>query len=373
MMTNKQEILFSKYSTSQKEFQTWADKLFGDKMHSIIIRMLLFCLFPYTIGLSVSYFIGFEKNYVRTIPIYIGLFGIVLTCSVLIYGSAMIHKSFAMARPCFTIHDEKYKSIVTKYFKLCSSTKFALLSTGLIFFYAFLALLITYTRIAPNSSCLSSFSNSFFVETGWYDESGRTVKFAILFIYGVFCSIPLGTAVWILAINFMLILSLFKLPVVPIPNLIYSRLEFLTDFYLRISVSWFIGVTLFVIMFVRGMDVISFSFIVILSIFGLLTFLTPQFLYRNLVEKSRSEGTSIALRELYKSNDIDFKETTNEGSTNQENLILTNLFDNKLFQQNVTDVISVEQKWIYNPWEILAFAASQAFPFIALYIKQISL
>lgn len=371
MSSTKKTIRFNDYSTSHRSFQTWADRWFGSKASSIIPRLLLYCLTPFLIGLSISYLIGFEKNYLKTIPIYIGLFGILLTCSVLLYGSIMIHKSFSLARPVFTVSDEKYKELITKYFRLCASSKHAIIASIVFFIYAILALIITYHRVDPASPRLSAFSSSLFVETGWYDESFKYVKFAILFIYAIFCSLPLGTAAWILTINFVLVVSLFKLPVVPIPNLIYSRLESLTDFYLRITVTWFVGVTLFVVMFVRALDMVSFCFVATLSVFGLLTFLTPQFLYRNLIEKSRSQGTSIALCDLYQSNNIEFKEISDETSTERDNMTINNLFNNKLFQQNVSDVISVEQKWIYNPWEMLAFVGSQAFPFIAIYLKQI--
>jgi len=76
--------------------------------------------------------------------------------------------------------------------------------------------------------------------------------------------------------------------------------------------------------------------------------LTPQLLYRHLIEKSRGEGTSIALKELYANNAIEFKEFSSIEHA-EGNIVVDKLFANTMFQHNLNDVISVEQEWIYNP------------------------
>jgi len=363
-------IELSAYQTNKTSYKTWIDHIFGDKIIVIIFRLIIYCGIPFIFGLIISQQFSFVHNYITTLPIYLGFFGIMLTCLMLIYGNSNIHGSFAFARPCFTITDDSYKKIIDTNFRKCASLKLSIYSSIILFVYAMIALGYSYYKFNNSSNGDDNIiMNSLFVKKNWYNVPYKELKFLILLIYALFCSFPLGTAALALIVNVKLILNLFRLPVIPIPNLIYSRLEPLTDFYLKISISWFTGVSLFVIIFIRNLDLTSIIFISFLSIIGILTFLIPQLLYRNMIAKSRSSGTSIAIKKIYSLNEIQFNEVEVEQERPNELLLLKDLFDEKSFQLDISDVINVEKKWIYNPFEILLFVFSQSVPFLIVYLK----
>src|SRR5204863_9499821 len=90
----------------------------------------------------------------------------------------------------------------------------------------------------------------------WY--SGHVVlNSLILLIYGVCCAFPFGTGLWWVIINALFLRNLRTLTVVPLPGVIIARLRRIPKFYLKSSFVWFVGVTLFAMLYFNHLDVSS--------------------------------------------------------------------------------------------------------------------
>jgi hypothetical protein len=99
-------------------------------------------------------------------------------------------------------------------------------------------------------------------------------------------------------VNLWFLLDLRRLPVIPSAEIIRSRLRGVTNFYLAISFSWFVGVGLFGLVFYRALDLLSITFFSLLSLLGTGTFLTPQVIFRRYLASSYRFTCDVALEGL---------------------------------------------------------------------------
>lgn len=360
----KSELFFNytEYHTTTLMFPTWIDKLFSRiKLPSLLLSILI-CIIVYLIGLVVSLLIGFHSNYLNSIPIYIGLFGISITIFIIRYGSTSIHKSYDQLRPCFIISDSQYKNFLDNWFSRLSNIRstiylcvfLSLIFIALSYFSFYFSNLIEYFKLVSIRPKLFEIQN-------WFNDPYKIVKFILLVFYSICIAFPLATAGRILFVNFFFLLDLHYLPIIPIPNLVRNRLRGITDLYMIITFFWFLGAILFIALFYGSSDILSTSLIFMISILGFLTFITPQVIYHFLLKKSEETASKWILASFYKKMNITLLEecekkiiNTQEAASKYELATLVDYFDASI----------PTKRWVYSQTEVLLFIIGQTFTFI---------
>jgi hypothetical protein len=362
MQKSERNFIYSEYHTSTLMFPTWIDKLFSRiKLPSLLLSILI-CIIVYLIGLLVSLFVGFQSNYLNSVPIYFGLLGISITIFIIRYGSTSIHKSYDQLRPCFVISDFQYKNFLENWFSRLSNIRstiylcviLSLFFIALSYFSFYYSNLLEYYKIVSIKPRLFEIQN-------WYNDPYKFVKFILLAFYSICIAFPLATAGRILFINFFFLLDLHYLPIIPIPNLVRNRLRGITDLYMVITFFWFLGAILFIALFYGSSDILSTSIIFMISILGFLTFITPQVMYHFLLKKSEETASKWILASFYKKMNIILIEesdkkimSTQEAASKYDLATLVDYFDASI----------PTKRWVYSQTEVLLFVIGQIFTFI---------
>jgi hypothetical protein len=255
------------FATSPDQFRAWFDILFRILPFPIPITAAIMGILVFLGGLLLSLIIDFEREYVYTPAIYIGSFGIAWVLGVLRQASLTVHEAYEDLRPCFLVDDKEYKQIITLWFnRICSNS--GNLQASMLFFV--LALIVVYIGAFRDDVIqalnIRSLRPLFFFPFYWFTPDNLVFKAAIISYYGFFVALPLGTSFRLMVLNLFLLLHLRHLPVIPAANIIYSRLRVVTELYLFVSGSWFVGVALFGIMLFRTLDLFSALGLGILSL-----------------------------------------------------------------------------------------------------------
>lgn len=351
---------YSDYHTTNSMFPTWIDGISIRTKLSGLFLSILVCIIVYLTGFIVSLFIGFQWNYINSIPIYFGLFGILISIIILRYGSTSIHKSYDQLRPCFVISDFQYKNFLENWFSRISNTRSTIfLGVFLSLIFILLCYLSFYSNIIEYYG-LVSFKPKLFEIQNWFVEPYKYVKFFLLIFYSICIAFPLATAGRILFVNFFFLLDLRFLPIIPIPNLVRNRLKEITDLYIIITFFWFIGTLLFIILFYGCSDILSTSIIVIISILGFLTFITPQFIYHLLLKKSEQTASKWILASFYKKMNITLIEENDKKIISPQEAAL------KYDLGTLVDYFDASiptKRWVYSQTQVLLFILGQIIAF----------
>lgn len=360
---------YQNYSTDSLEFQTWVDIIFNKVKLAYPIPAVIVGLFVFAVGYLMARSINFGNSYLNSFPIYLGTFGIVWVCSFLRYGSQSIHLAYEELRPCFSVPDKNYKTLIEGWFNRMASHRgnvftsvvFALLALAVIYVSFFQAGIIKNLHLQTLRLAL--------FKEGWFAVENRLVKASIIAFYGLCIAFPLGTSFRLLILNVLLLLKLRHLPVVPLPNIIRDRLQRTTNFYIAIALSWLVGVSLFGVLFFNRLDFMSITLTLVLNLIALGIFLIPQLVYRVLLLSSSRLANQWILKSLYNQFNIDLIERTTQHSKYMADNISAKLTKMK----DLAGYIGASARsahWVYNPLHFVLLITTQFFTIISPFIKE---
>lgn len=345
----------SSYRTEFSNHKLWLDKIYDLLGFSDIVCSILLGATPLLIGFIYSLFIGFHELYITTLPIWLGVLGITLTCYSIRYGSKSFHSKYSYLRPCFIVSDIRYKEFVSTWFDRLSNN-YPTFVFSIIAFLLFISL--AYIRYYHSGILvdlnLTSIEPKGFLIKNWYEEPYINLKYILMSLFAAFVAFPLITALRLLYINFFFLMDFKNLRVIPFSNILKIRLRKITNMYIIISLLWMIGVSLFGVLFFTKFDLVSLSLISTLSVLGILTFSAPQLIYRNLLIKSEEVNSSLVINSFY--------EKLGGKLDDINNGVYKNTI-NKFKIDEYVDIIGSTQiadKWIYNPGQVAAFVMGQA-------------
>lgn len=365
------------YNTNSKDYQTWVDKIYNKLPFHNLISSLLISIFVFVVGLLIALTIGFGQEYINTLAVYLISFGVFISITTIRYSSLFIHKSLSDLRPCFMISDDEYRHFLDTWFKRLSNNRIILFLS--ILFSTFLLYLLyikfynidLYDKLNLLSLELGSFEVNF-----WYDDPFLWTKFLIFAFFVLVVASIVITSIRILIVNIFFLLDLSRLPVIPIANLVRIRLYLLTRIYYYTTLAWFVGVSLFGLMLFKTLDWLSVSVLLLISLIGLFTFITPQIIYNRLLSKSQSLATNWIFSSFYKK----MKISVNEKGLS--NIIQSHSASEKYDLNSLSDFVDASEpinRNIYSPIQIIFFLIGQAialvspkFSEIINIIKQIS-
>lgn len=357
---------FGVYETQHKNYQLWVDVLFDKLRLPFPIPAILLGAIPFFIGLLISIAISFQKQYLETLAIYLGAFGIAWVLAILNHSSREFHSAYSELRPCFLVSDKEYSQLIDKWFKLFSNHKRNYIGVLVLALIAIVAVFVVYYHPALvaliNSNSLTQVFPAY-----WYSVDNKFTKALIIAVWGVFVAFPLGTAARLLIFNFFFLLQLRKLPVIPIPSMIKVRLQKINGLYIFIASTWFVGVGLFGILFFDKLDFMSILGLGALSLFGTVTFLTPQFIYRQFLVQSHKVATQWVLYSFYSSLNIKLQEKATTNIPTEIGSDLAKMNDLKGF----IDVSKQSDAWVYDPTDFLLLLLGQIVSFGSVYIQNL--
>lgn len=252
-------------------------------------------------GLFISLTIRFQETYLQTPAIYVGCFGIAWVLGVLRRASRTAHEVYEDLRPCFLVEDEEYRRITSGWFSKMASHGGNFLVSFSFFFLAVIAIVIRMFMPDVMQSLTIRSLGPFFFPDDWFSSTNLELKAAIVIYYGFLIALPLGTGARLMALNLLFLLDLQRLPVIPAARIIRARLQKLTNLYVFVSGSWFVGVALFASMFFRNVDVLAALFLGFVSLLGILVFLIPQLILTRYLARSYRLACDWSLQTL---NDI---------------------------------------------------------------------
>ncbi|RPJ72512.1 MAG: hypothetical protein EHM20_13660 [Alphaproteobacteria bacterium] len=352
------------YGTSPKDYPLWVDVLFERLRLPFPISAIFLGILAYLVGLLISITISFQREYAGTLPVYIGAFGVTWVTAVLNYSSRTFHESYEELRPCFLINDKEYAKIIDRWFKLFSNHKLnlrgifalALLAIGAVYFSMYYPNIIASLNINSLTQVFPPY---------WYFLENKWVKALIISVWGIVIAFPLGTAARLLIFNFFFLLRLRNLPVIPIPSMIKTRLQKISNLYIFIASTWFVGVGLFGVLLFDKLDFISVLALAVLSLLGTVTFLTPQFIYRQFLVQSHKVASQWVLYSFYSSLNIKLYEKPTTKIPTEIGSSLSKMDDLKGF----IDVSKQNDIWVYDPTDFLILLLGQVVSFGSVYIE----
>lgn len=290
---------YEKFATSQKEFKVWFDYLFEFLPFPTPVTSTLIGVLVFLGGLLLSLMINFGREYVYTPAVYIGCFGIVLVSGVLRRTSLLVHEVYEDLRPCFLISDEKYKKVTSLWFSRMSSHNGNFLAS---MFFFVLALIVVYIGAfrpdVVNLLDIESLRPTFFFPPYWFTPDNLPFKAAIVVYYGLCIALLLGTSFRLMLLNILFLLDFQRIPVIPAAHIVRARFQSVVNLYVFVSGSWFVGVSLFGTVLFQTLDAISVLFLGILSLVGLLVFLTPQLVLTRYLAQSYRLACDWSLKSL---------------------------------------------------------------------------
>ena len=355
------------YSTNPTEFRTWVDILFEKIKLPLPITATMIGLVPFLGGLLISSTIGFEIEYLQTIPIYIGAFGIAWVLGVIRYASRSVHRVYEELRPCFLVTDREYSSVIKTWFERMRSHRGNFWAAG---FLTLLAWVVVYFSFFQSDLIqrinLTSLRPYIFPQY-WYTSQNLPIKALIIAYWGVYVALPLATAGRILVYNFLFLLSLRHWPVIPIPSVVRMRLQVTNNLYILVSMTWFVGVALFGFVLFDVLDILSLVFLSILSLFGTLTFLTPQLIYRLYLVHSQKLASQWILSCFYDRLHIQLEER-------RLNIIPTKLGSEVAGLESLKDFVEASKKsdtWVYDPSDFVFLIIGQIVSFGSVYLENL--
>jgi hypothetical protein len=360
-------INYQNYSTDPINFQTWVDIIFSKIKFSLPVTAIFIGIVAYLGGLLISQAISFEKEYIQSRAIYIGVFGISWVVGIIRYASISIHRAYEQLRPCFLIDDDSYNSVIRRWYSRMTNHSGHLLAVLGFTIVAWTAVYIAFFQPDLLQKASIQSLRPVIFEPFWYTPDHLEIKALIIAYYGLFVAFPLGTASRILIVNFFFLLDLRQFPVIPLANVVRFRLREITDLYIFISMTWFVGVGLFGIAFFNNLDVISTVFLLGLSFLGTLTFFTPQFIYRKYLLQSHRLSTQWVLESFYSRLNIGFQERQTvklPGTNNSKSLGMDNLSEFVTASEQA-------QLWVYDPSDLFYFIVGQGVALGSVFLSRI--
>lgn len=371
MVEQEETIQYTTYATDPMDFQTWVDRIHNTlKLPSIVLALLLGVVL-YLGGYLISLAIDFEGVYVRTIPVYLGTIGVPWIMLITRYGSVSFHNAYEVLRPCFLISDNEYVPFIKEWGKRFANFRGNMIA-GVIYFFLILPFVVIAfygEDLMIKLSIISLRAQAFPAE--WFSLPPLWVKMCIGIWFGVACSPLLATGARLLILNVRFLLDISRFPVVPLSDVVRSRLRPITNLYLTVAFCWFIGVAMIGILFSSSMDAISIIVIVGLSIIGLLTFLVPQFVYRSFLMQSANLSNQWVMASFYRRFGITLAERPSslrrDYVERESGIRLAEMSDLAGFM----DASAPAEFWVYNPSDVVLLFIGQAIAIASLFVEGI--
>lgn len=264
----------------EEKYDFWMKRFYNKLKYDYRLISIFLGLLVFDLGWIISYFNNFDKIYMTTLLVYLGVIGIILVSSCVVWGLRNYIKILNQVRPYFNVSDEEYLEVTEKWLKLIYNDKKMLNSSlfSIILSY-FLVFFVYYYK----------FDMLMIFPIEWY-LTPTFHKILIIYIYGFFVVMLIVTSGKALIYNVRLMHELGKKPMSlnVYPNLA-KKLKPLFDFNLFAAFTWLIGCGLIVSAFYGNINMITLPLESILVLIGITTYLSPQISLHRTLKKTQDE------------------------------------------------------------------------------------
>lgn len=345
-----------------QDFRTWIDRFYDRLPMGLVVPSILGGLFVYMLGFGIAYVASFQGTYVKTAPVYMGAFGIAWVTGAIRWASVQIRRALPDIRPCFLLSDDDFDAFLRKWLGRFTSNTGIVSVIAILVILAWIAVYISAFRpdILGHYRLISLRPTLF--PDAWF-EANVGWNVGILMLYGLACAAPLGTGLWILSVNIGFLSQLRTLRVLPIPGVILVKFRGMTNFYLFVAYTWFVGVGLFAGLFFGTFDAVAISVIATLGSFGFLTFLWPEYVFHGYLLRAHQEIAD-ALIALYK------QHIGNAPLADVTTSIQPGAWNDKLqIFESIAETSKPVDLWVHDltDWAILIWG--QSLPILAVFLR----
>jgi hypothetical protein len=189
-----------------------------------------------------------------------------------------------------------------------------------------------------------------------YETPARDVYFCIVVYYALLISIMLGSSVWLIFGELVLVRSLPRLPIVPVANAVRARLRVLANFHVQSAIDWSLGAVMFFVLFAATPDLISVTIIAMVILIGVAVLAIPQYYLMNLVRLAHEKVCAILIQHY---NEV--------ARANTQTAQTAGFF---------ADLVAATERhpyWVYSAEELTRWTAAQLTAVAALVIQILSL
>lgn len=286
------------YMTRHEEYQTWVDRIYNHKLvqklgvSSISLTLLIF-LYMYLSGLALAFVLGFSNVYLQTVAIWLAAVGVPLVMWSIHTASKTIHQSFANLRLCVIMTDEEWKTNLDKWFQRLSGIEYGnrLFAVAMVILTVFEAIIVVAFSDLFVSIGIAAFRPSLF-PPAWFEPANRWRSIIILSYIGIIVNFCLTTATRLIRLNNGLLNYIATLTVIPEPEIARHQMRDVSNVYAFTVSTWFVGVTLFGILFFQTIDLASVTMILLLSANGIVLMLNANSTFRTLLINAYDRKTS---------------------------------------------------------------------------------
>jgi hypothetical protein len=346
------------YHAESSREGTWIDRYYSAVGLPIPIVGFLTGLGCYSLGLAVAFSYGFQRHYVGTAIVYLGAFGVGWVTAWVRWGMLNLPDQLQHIRSCFVMDDADYQMFTDRWLRRLRNTPAAL---SVSFALALVAWAVVYGGLFAFAAPVG-IARPHVLPTTWY-EGNTWMNMVLLDSQALIAALPLGTGIWLLFINALLLRTMNDLPVVPLPGLLVARFRTITGFYLKIASSWFVGVGIFGIVFFKHLDIVAAFVLLITGSFGLITFFGPQVVFHSFLIRA-SASIAQHVNELFRQ---EFK-SMYIGS----HLSISGVQNSPTALARLADMVQVTQPtptWVYDPRAIAVLVLWQGLVLAAVAIK----
>lgn len=255
-----------------------------------VVVACAFALIPWVTGLLAALLSGNAVLYVSTPGFYLGLFGVAFVMWALTRGIERLCddlrqlEDVAVAQP--TYFTEVHATLTNGASRMSTAVWIAVVGTGLVglIFWTITGWDAFVPRDVLNPYQRKDGINVF--PHGWRAEDARPVVAGICLIWVIWCAAVFGTALELLLRNILFVRRLRGIDFVAFPALVRLRLHPFVHTYLFASLTWTMGVGLFVLLFVGGWSTGRVIGLGLLLLVGILTFVVPYAAIRTILDRS---------------------------------------------------------------------------------------
>lgn len=345
----------------KESYTSWIDSYFllFPKLHYIYVSIST-GIAIFAIAIIYSLFFNFFKLYIKTYQSFLVILGIIWVMCWIRWGTTYLIKYLNKLIDEWGIKDNKDFVNLDKNLKLF--TKNSILITNSILF----TLIVfggTHLHLSKSQFLLPSLFISSILPAGWYEASNLLYKEILIFFTLIIpCFLVATTGNQIVIFSFKIVTSVCKIFHFEMPNIAAKELKPLSIISLKTAFSWFVGVGIITVAFIRGLTPIILVILGILTLIGLLVFFLPHYRIHRILLKRRDELVTKIMRE--------YKKFISPSMKSELNLdkIRDLFYWNSIFQD-----ISNSKTWAFDMNILMQLISASVIPFLSLVIKLIIL
>ena len=336
-----------------KEATWWLDwffKLFGDQF---MLPPLVLAVVIYAVGFAISWTIDFAPDYLKTVPLYVGLAGIVWTGAYVGWGRKRICQLLGEIEPVFRPSGPEYAHTASTWLRRLLDWRPQL---GM-------------SALAIAASCVYAWYATGQGQFPWFPASWSAagpnlwLKSAVLFMYAIPILILVTSALVFIGVFTLFVLSVRRLTAIPLPPAALSLLRPLADFGSMLCLGWSVGVSLFIWFFQPGATTGSVLLVVLLSVVALMILVAPQYaIHCVLLKMQRSilEAATMEFASITKTDKVGLREFVSAlGSEESQGLF------------KVVESVSGSRTWVYSFGSLLPLVTPIGLPVAAFVLSQV--